>query len=98
MPASFRWDDVGSWSAVAGLLPKDKAGNVASGANVIAVAGAKGNLVFGKKGSVVAIVGLSNIAVIDAGDAILVCPFDQSQDVRQVVMTLKAERKFSKLV
>ncbi len=98
VPASFRWDDIGSWQAIANLSPKDKSGNAAIDTMLVTSSDAKGNLVQGEKGTVTAIVGLSNIAVINAGDALLICPLDRTQDVRQVVMTLKAERKFAKLV
>jgi mannose-1-phosphate guanylyltransferase len=44
-----------------------------------------------------AVVGMSNAAVIDSGDAVLVLPKDKSQDVRKVVEELKA-RKLNKFL
>jgi mannose-1-phosphate guanylyltransferase len=78
-------------------MPADKAGNAASAATLIAVRGAKGNLAVAKKGKVVAIVGLSDIAVIDTDDALLVCPLADAQAVREVAMALRADRHLSKL-
>jgi mannose-1-phosphate guanylyltransferase len=98
LPASFRWDDVGAWSAVHGLLPKDKQDNAVSGATMVAVRGSSGNLaVSTTKGKTVAIIGMNGVAVVDTDDALLVCPLESSQAVRDVVQALKADRKLSDL-
>ena len=39
----------------------------------------------------VAVVGLDDVMVVDAGDAILVCPRDKAQDVRKVVEELEKQ-------
>ena len=39
----------------------------------------------------IALVGVKDIIVVDAGDAILVCPREQSQDVRAVVEALEKQ-------
>jgi mannose-1-phosphate guanylyltransferase len=39
---------------------------------------------------VLAVVGMSEVVVVDAGDAVLVLPKARSQDVRLVVEALKA--------
>jgi mannose-1-phosphate guanylyltransferase len=39
-----------------------------------------------------AVVGLSDMVVVDSGDAVLVVPRARSQDVRQVVEALKARK------
>jgi len=38
-------------------------------------------------------VGMTDVVVVDAGDAILVVPKDKSQDVRKVVEALKARKR-----
>ena len=40
----------------------------------------------------VAVVGMTDVVVVDAGDSILVLPKDKSQDVRKVVEALKAKK------
>jgi mannose-1-phosphate guanylyltransferase len=80
------WSDVGSWAAVAGLTAQDEQGNAVIGDAVI-VDGA-GNLVVTDPGTVTALVGVSGLAVVRAGDALLVLPLDRAQDVRAAVDAL----------
>lgn len=85
LPASFSWSDIGSWDAVAELWPGDGDGN-RSRDPVVAV-DAKGNVV-ATDGKPVALVGVEGLAVVDSGDALLVCRRDRAQDVRRVVDAL----------
>jgi mannose-1-phosphate guanylyltransferase len=86
VPARFAWNDIGSWDAVGTIWPEDAAGN-ATRDPLIAV-DAQGNVV-ATRGKPVALLGVSGLAVVDAGDAILVCPRDRAQDVRAVVAAVK---------
>lgn len=85
LPASFSWSDIGSWDAVAELWPDDGRGNH-SRDPVIAV-DATGNVV-ATRGKPVALVGVEGLAVVDSGDALLVCRRDRAQDVRRIVEAL----------
>lgn len=80
------WSDVGSWAAVAELLAPDARGNAVRGEAVI-VDGAN-NLVVGDAG-VIALVGVSGLAVVRSGDAVLVLPVERAQDVRAAVDQLR---------
>jgi len=42
----------------------------------------------------IAVIGADNMIVIDAGDAILVCPREKVQDVRKVVEELRKRGRF----
>jgi mannose-1-phosphate guanylyltransferase len=57
---------------------------------------AKNNYVYAP-GKFVAVVGVSNLVIVDTGDALLVTTLDQSQDVGKVVKHLD-EKKMHKLV
>jgi len=85
IPAAFPWSDIGSWDAAAGLWPADDAGN-ASRDPLVAI-DASGNVV-ASRGKPVALLGVRDLVVVDAGDALLVCPRSRCQDVRQVVARL----------
>ena len=87
VPARFEWNDIGSWDAVGAIWPTDDADN-ATRDPLIAV-DARGNVV-ATRGKPVALLGVNGLAVVDAGDTILVCPRDRAQDVRAVVAALKA--------
>lgn len=86
IPADFGWSDVGCWSSMASLLPADSEGNVAQGEHV--VLDCKDTFVY-SSGRLVAVLGLEGMVVIDAGDAVLVCPKDRAQDVKKIVEELK---------
>jgi mannose-1-phosphate guanylyltransferase len=96
VPGSFGWNDVGSWESAWELAPKDAAGN-ALPAGSIAIE-AKGNLVRdltsdgapAEKGKrVYALVGVSDLVVVETDDAVLVMPRERAQDVKAVVTELK---------
>jgi mannose-1-phosphate guanylyltransferase len=93
IPASFRWNDIGSWDAVADVWPSDESGN-ATRDPMIAI-DAHDNVV-ATRGKPVALLGVRGLAIVDSGDAILVCPRDRAQDVRAIVAALEA-RKMGKL-
>jgi mannose-1-phosphate guanylyltransferase len=86
IPAEVGWNDVGSWAAFAELHRADADGNVVVGAAVVENGG--GNLVVGDPDTVVALVGVSDLVVVQAGDAVLVVPRDRAQDVRVAVEAL----------
>jgi len=88
IPASVGWDDVGSWAALPALLGADAEGNTTTGQ--VVVLDGSGNIISTDDGTLVATVGVSDLVVIKAGDAILVIRRDEAQDVRKVVEALSA--------
>lgn len=88
VPASVGWDDIGSWAALPALRGSDGDGNTAVGPAVI-VDGA-GNIAIGDDDTLIAMVGVSDLVVVKAGDAILVVPRADAQDVRKIVEALSA--------
>jgi mannose-1-phosphate guanylyltransferase len=87
VPAQFSWNDIGSWDAVAAIWPRDDAANATR--DPLVAVDASDNVV-ATHGKPVALLGVSGLAVVDAGDAILVCPRSRAQDVRDVVAAVKA--------
>ena len=91
IPAEFGWNDVGSWATLLEILDNDEYGNVVRRAEHVAV-DSSNTLVFGHD-RLVATIGLHDMIVIDAGDAVLVCPKDRAQDVKKIVDDLKKQGK-----
>jgi mannose-1-phosphate guanylyltransferase len=87
---TFGWSDVGSWDEVWRLLPRDATG-IASRGNAVAV-NSKNSLVLADE-RLIALVGVKDLIVVDAGDAILICPREHSQEVRAVVEALEKQGK-----
>jgi len=98
LPSDFGWNDLGSWTAlhehhVAKTKPGDATPMTASGSFAF---NAKNNYVHAP-GKFVALVGVSNLVIVETDDALLVTTLDQSQDVGKVVKHLD-EKKLKKLV
>jgi mannose-1-phosphate guanylyltransferase len=86
VPADFGWSDVGSFAALSDVRETDHAGNVADG-DAMVIDG-RNNVVIATKDRPVAVIGLDDVVVVDAGDAVLVCRRDRAQDVRKAVEEL----------
>ncbi len=97
IPASFGWNDLGSWTA---LYEHHSAGKSA-GENVMQsplsfTLNAEGNFVHSKR-KFVALVGVKNLVVVETDDALLITTREHSQDVGKVVKHLD-EKKLKRLV
>lgn len=93
IPGDFGWSDIGDWRIVYDSSPKDDLGNAFLNDSADSVMiDARDNLIE-SNGKMIAVVGLSDIVVIESDNAILICKKDRSQDVKKVVEALKAEKK-----
>ena len=88
IPASFGWSDVGSWSALPEVLEGDENGNVIINATGQVLTDAKGCLAYGG-GKLVALLGVSDLIVVETPDALLVCPRERAQEVKGIVGELE---------
>lgn len=91
MPIEYRWNDVGSWSAIAELSEPDAAGNwpaLSGGAKLIAE-DSKGCVAYAEGDHLIALLGVEDLVVVRTEDATLVCPRSRAQDVRRIVERLK---------
>jgi mannose-1-phosphate guanylyltransferase len=86
LPLDCGWSDLGSWEALAEVLPRDRDGNSTHG-DVVAV-GCRDSLLWAQEGTVTA-VGLEGMVVVRTGDALVVLPKSRSQEVREIVDRLR---------
>jgi mannose-1-phosphate guanylyltransferase len=90
IPARIGWTDVGSWSSLFELMPRDPAGNILIGPHE--TVDTRDTLVMGSK-RLIATVGVDNLVIVDTDDALLVSTKERVQDVRIIVKQLeKADR------
>lgn len=82
------WNDVGSWSALWDIQPKDTQGNVING-DVISI-NSQNNYVHSDS-RLVSLLGVENLVVIETKDAILVADKNKVQDIKKIVETLKQQ-------
>ncbi len=88
------WYDLGGWDRLFDLAEADEHGNLILAADVRAI-DTSGTLVFQdteRAGSrLIALLGLRDLIVVDAGDALLICPRSRAEDVRRMVELLERE-------
>jgi len=87
--ASFDWDDVGSWQAVARYFKKDEHGNAANGA--LTALDSSDNIIFNDGETTIALLGVHNLIVVRTGDAILICHRHQAEKIKNLVGKLPPE-------
>ncbi len=87
--AEFDWDDVGLWTALPAHLTADAAGNTIRG-HVVSAGGA-GNNIAVSNGRIIALVGVSDLVVVETPDAILVCHKEKVGDIKQLMPHLPKE-------
>ncbi|HEV2046250.1 MAG TPA: sugar phosphate nucleotidyltransferase [Chthoniobacterales bacterium] len=87
--ASFDWDDVGSWSAVARYFKNDEQNNAANCA--LTAVDSSNNIVFDADGTRVALMGVHNLIVVRTSDAVLVCHRHQAEKIKDLVGKLPPE-------
>lgn len=81
----FGWNDVGSWAAMEELWPTDARRNASRGP-VMQIDCS--DTIASSEGRLVAMLGVSDLIVVDSGDAVLVCPKSRAEDVRRIVDAL----------
>jgi len=86
LPLDCGWSDLGSWEALAEILPRDANGNVAKG-EVVAV-DCKDSLLFAEEGTVAAL-GVEGLVIVKTRDSVLVVPKDRTQEIRDIVAALE---------
>jgi mannose-1-phosphate guanylyltransferase/mannose-6-phosphate isomerase len=86
VPFTAGWSDVGAWSSLWNVCPRDESGNVIQG-DVIARDTHNAFLVAQHR--CLATVGIDDVIVVETADAVLVAGMDKAQDVKQIVSQLK---------
>jgi mannose-1-phosphate guanylyltransferase len=84
--ATFAWDDVGSWEALARTRDADAEGNVILGDGSAVEGG--GNVIFADGGRVV-VFGVDNLVVVRSGDTTLVLPRGRAADLKKLLKRLE---------
>lgn len=85
----FGWSDLGTWKALYDVSPRNADGNVTQNCNVLATD--CHDSVFAVNGDKIVVAsGLDGYIVADNGNALLICPIDQEQRVRQTVNDVRS--------
>ncbi|MGB3500401.1 MAG: AGE family epimerase/isomerase [Mesorhizobium sp.] len=96
VPATFRWNDLGSWQSLLGISTSDADGNVIIG-DVVAID--TRNSYLRSEGRLLSVFGMGDVAIVTTPDATFVAPISQSQNVKKIVERLeqsgRLETKFT---
>lgn len=87
---AFDWNDVGSLDAIALLHDADGEGNVGLGNHILM--DTEGTICYSKD-KLIAASGVKDLIIVEAEDAILVCPREKAQEVKRLVEFLEANGK-----
>lgn len=82
----FGWSDIGSWDALGAIFPPDEFGNIVK-ANHIGIE-TRNSIVYGN-GRLITTIGIDGLIIADTDDALLICPKDKAQAVKEMVNMLK---------
>ncbi len=93
IPASFHWDDVGSWVSLENHLNSDADGNVSEG-TMVAI-DSRNNIVSSEGEHLVAALGVSDLVIVHTPDVTLVTTREKAQEIKQIVTKLE-EKKLDK--
>lgn len=86
IPVDIDWSDLGTWSSLMSLSPKDSDGNVVKGKHH----GMEtfDSLIFGGE-RLIATIGVRGLIIVDTDEALLICDKTQDQKVRDLVKLLQ---------
>lgn len=93
----FGWDDVGSWPSIAAHIPADGNGNIALG-RVVAEDSRDNIVVNTADGRVLAVLGCSDMVVVQTPTATLVCPKGDAQNLKSLVKAISASPDGGKFI
>ncbi|MFC4165000.1 mannose-1-phosphate guanylyltransferase [Epilithonimonas zeae] len=93
IPANIGWSDLGTWTSVYTNADKNDDNNAISSKNVLTY-NSKGNVIRIKNQNKAAVIdGLKNYIIVDTEKALLICPRDNDQLIKDYVLDLKNLKK-----
>ena len=92
LPLDAGWSDVGSWSALWDLAPRDNEGNAVNGQSVSVLEDTTDCYIHSER-ALVSTLGIDNLIIVNTPDALLVADKDRAEDVSGLVAKLKASNR-----
>jgi mannose-1-phosphate guanylyltransferase/mannose-6-phosphate isomerase len=85
VPLSTAWNDLGSFEALYSVSDKDSDGNVVNGEYI--TPDGKNNIIVSDK--LISTIGISDMAIIDTADVLMICPKNQTQKIGEITELLR---------
>jgi mannose-1-phosphate guanylyltransferase len=87
LPATFDWNDLGTWGSLHEKLPKDEYNNSVVNATVV-LQNASNNIISTSKDKLVIIDGLEDFIIVDKDNVLLIYPKSKEQEIKGIVSQL----------
>ena len=88
LPATFDWNDLGTWGSLYDKLEKDENNNAVVNSKVVSQ-DASGNMIRSPKGKIVVVDGLNDYIIVDKEEVLLIYPKSKEQDIKKVLNKVK---------
>ncbi|MEY8868682.1 mannose-1-phosphate guanylyltransferase [Meridianimaribacter flavus] len=88
LPATFDWNDLGTWGSLYDKLDKDSDNNAVVNAKTL-TEDATGNMIRSKKDKIVVVDGLKDYIIVDKDEVLLIFPKAKEQDIKKVLQNVK---------
>jgi mannose-1-phosphate guanylyltransferase len=88
LPATFDWNDLGTWGSLHEKLDKDENNNAVVNATVL-LKNASSNIISTSKDKLVIIDGLEDYIIVDKDNVLLIYPKSKEQEIKGIVSSLK---------
>jgi mannose-1-phosphate guanylyltransferase len=89
LPATFDWNDLGTWGSLHEKLPKDDNNNAVVNATVL-LQNASNNIIRTALGKQVIVDGLDDYIIVDKDSVLLIYPKSKEQEIKGIVSQLKS--------
>ncbi|PIF00418.1 MAG: mannose-1-phosphate guanylyltransferase [Maribacter sp.] len=87
-PATFDWNDLGTWGSLYDKLDKDVDENAVVNSKLLGQ-DAHGNMIRSPKDKIVVVDGLEDYIIVDKEEVLLIYPRSKEQDIKQVLTKVK---------
>lgn len=88
LPATFDWNDLGTWGSLYDKIADGKKDNAVVNARTL-IKDASGNMIRSTKGKIVVVDGLHDFIIVDKEDVLLIFPKEKEQDIKQLRQNVK---------
>lgn len=88
LPATFDWNDLGTWGSLHEKLAKDERNNAVVNATVI-LENASNNIIRTERQKLIVIDGLNDYIIVDKEDVLLIYPKEKEQDIKKIVSQIQ---------
>lgn len=84
IPATFDWNDLGTWGSLYDKLVKDNNSNAIVNTRVLAT-DARNNMIKTKNNKIVVVDGISDYIIVDENEVLLIFPKEKEQQIKEVL-------------